>query len=54
MDVNHRLAQVGMAQQVLTGYSLEEVRGRRPWDFLIYLSVYFGGCALRWPVEPDF
>jgi PAS domain S-box-containing protein len=34
LDPEGRIVHFNRACQVLTGYSLEEVRGRRPWDFL--------------------
>jgi PAS domain S-box-containing protein len=35
LDPEGRIVHFNRACQVLTGYSLEEVRGKRPWDFLL-------------------
>jgi PAS domain S-box-containing protein len=36
LDPEGRIVHFNRACQVLTGYSLEEARGRRPWDFLLH------------------
>ena len=35
LDREGRIVQFNRVCQQLTGYSFEEVKGRRPWDFLL-------------------
>ena len=46
LDPEGRIVHFNRYCQVLTGYSLEEVRGRRPWDFLLPAEGFSGFTAV--------